>query len=429
MRVFYPPVNPGPTALPSEPPESFISANGHAPSIAGLIAYAGAALLWGSVALFAPAQPVAQAAQYGYGTSNTRQAGQSSGSTWGQAAALIPPDSVPSQRISAAPQVDPFQLQPVIFKPQPAGLHLGKTLTAFQQVDPAQTQPRLDRQAPAALIDPGPFGIITARPQIDPTQIQPDLPTYPHAGVVEASPPPRPIITASPQIAERQLRGFVQVYGHVGAWLNYMEFVYGRPPVDPTQTDAKLFRYPHAAAAVVTSVPTRQIVARAQENPSQIQPIMAEYPHAGATPATVPVRPMITASPQGYQTQTQPEIFGQIPAGLHLGKTLTSFPVDRGQPTAPFMEAYPHAVAVLASPPLRPMIYARGYGAQEYEQPAPVIHAGGLAPFATAPIQIVRLQAPPIGSIATAQFVTGTAPAVSGLVGSLPTVRHVEGMG
>jgi len=278
------------------------------------------------------------------------------------AAAVV--TSVPTRQIVARAQENPSQIQPVIFEPQPAGLHLGKTLTAFQQVDPAQTQPRLDRQAPAALIDPVPFGIITARPQIDPTQIQPALPTYPHAG-----------------------------------------------------------------AAVVTSVPTRQIVARAQENPSQIQPIMAEYPHAGATPATVPVRPMITASPQGYQTQTQPEIFGQIPAGLHLGKTLTSFPVDRGQPTAPFMEAYPHAVAVLASPPLRPMIYARGYGAQEYEQPAPVIHAGGLAPFATAPIQIVRLQAPPIGSIATAQFVTGTAPAVSGLVGSLPTVRHVEGMG
>ena len=265
MRVFYPPLQT--PVFDNLIPPPLINANGHAPSIAGWMAYAGVALLWGSVALFAPAQPTAQASQYGYGNSSTTQASQSPGGVWGQSTALPPPVQVSSTRISAAPQVDPYQIPPIIVKPHPAGLLLGKTLTAS--------------------------------PHVDPFQIQPELFNVPVAGL------------------------------HLGKTLT---------------------AFPHT-------------------DPSQIQPsVYRQHPaglHFGRT---------LTAFEQVNPYQAQPALFAQPPQGLHLGKTFVSTAQVDPTQTQPELLTYPHdGFVVAAAPPLHGIIYARGYGAQEYAQPAPVI--------------------------------------------------------
>lgn len=79
----------------------------------------GGALLWGSAALFAPAQPKPQASQYEGGTQQVAVTLQAAGRIW--PGRFIPTALPPPRRMAilAGPQFDPSQTAAAIFKQQP----------------------------------------------------------------------------------------------------------------------------------------------------------------------------------------------------------------------------------------------------------------------------------------------------------------------
>ena len=180
------------------------------------------------LALFAPVQPTPVPSQYGIGTQALLAASQSGGALWGHRAAHPSQDPLVGLIGIAVPQSPPL-LQPILWG----------SVAVFA---PGQPTPVPSQYG---------YGLALTALQPKPTIFSAILPS-----VAPTPPPLRPVVTAVPQITDRQLRGRVQVWGHMAAWLDYITFVYGRPPVDPTQRHPIRFSYPHEGfVPTITPVP------------------------------------------------------------------------------------------------------------------------------------------------------------------------------
>lgn len=222
-----------------------------------LRALAGTALLWGSVALFAPAQPIPAAAD---SLSGTHQLAihQSQNRSWisrtFQAPAAAAPDIVRSIYVYEQRAENP---RGFLKAPQIDALPILRALPSIGPQDPTQLAAQVWKQPPAeASLQPTLIRALSASPQADPSQLHANL-----WAPATAPAPDRPAIhflQAAPQLVDLTVRNRVW-----GPWSvvapPIRPFTAGPQRIDLTQ-QALIF-HAQPAAVVLTPPPNRPFIA------------------------------------------------------------------------------------------------------------------------------------------------------------------------
>lgn len=414
--------------VPPDPPTGpIIFANGNQ-GVAQLGAAIGCAMLWGSVALFAPPQPTPQVDSIQSGTQRAHAAAQWPGRIFGMTQLPAAPPAPPMRpNVYGEPQIDPTQPRAVVFgtmPPSAAPIPLVplRALAAAPQADPTQPAPVIQRMAPAPLLPPplrgltqasqqfdptqpaarifgvqpsqrpGLTGTMVARPQDDPTQIQPALYRAPPPSVANAQPPP--------------LRGIIFAIGQSPEFVtgaNWAQPALWAPP-QPTPSPASISSMrdtrafegraqffgqyisppPPPPALMPGSTDLGPLLQQGPESQAPFTWVSNNFPFA-APPQASPITAFITAAPQD-QRQIAPVVFGQAP--------LTDTPYQRTVVAAAQVDptqVQPHVFGTLPLPPVPLGPIRQAIEQINTFQPAPVLFAAPPPAAAVAPAPPPRI--------------------------------------
>lgn len=287
----------------ADPTRPIIFANGQSPAHIVALGFAiGGALIFGH-GEFAPAQPIPQPAQYETQSRTHHLSGRAT--IFGIEPGLIPvaaqdPPNRPT--LVARQQDNPWQIQPQVFKQQPAPSVTPVLRPIFQaqrQADPSIIQPLVFRQQLAT--DFLPSVELFDQPQFVPPTIQPTVFKGIFPGVTPDNPPNRPVIYARQQDSTYQIAPIV-FRTLIFEATPLKGIISAAPQFDPRQIAPQLFE--QAPAEAVAAAPIRQLSVAGQTVPNPAPVVFKTLINFEAPPN----RPTLFAKEQDDPTQIQPVV-------------------------------------------------------------------------------------------------------------------------
>lgn len=300
------------TSVPAPPQANSFSTSGQQPSalVALGAAFLGSATIWGMQQLQPQSpQPVPTVSQYEFAARNFTQPQPVFSKR------VFPAVSVttqPNSTFFAAPQANPDQLQPQIWKQQLdlVAVSSGQGTFSPQQTEPDR-QPQYWRGIFASVAQtPTPNRTFFASPQSDPSQLQP---RFDHQQLTSlAQFVPAETVYASPQADTSQIQPQVWTQYLLSAKPIPTQFRAG-PQADPTQIQP-VFTTQQPPSQATQQPPWGPFFASPQADPTQIQPVFFQIAFLPSVtpPPVVAIDTGGGAARRKYKKRYQLEVDGQV---------------------------------------------------------------------------------------------------------------------